>query len=115
MDEKRQHLRMPVALKVTYLSKGDLQRDFVTDLSPGGLFVRTSKPLPIGTDVDLEVHVADEEAPTHVRGKVVWLRGHGGKAGKTGKRGGHDEGMGIQFTGVLGPLLIEMVEAAKKD
>ena len=103
MDEKRQHLRVPVSLKVAYRSRGDLVRDLVTDLSPGGLFIRTSKPLDIGAEVDLEVSIADEDPPMHVRGKVVWLR----------KK--HGEGMGIQFTGIMGPVLLEMVQQAKKD
>ena len=102
---KRQHPRFPVALQVSYLSKGDLQKDLVVNLSPGGLFVRTSKPLDIGTDVELEVVLADEDPPMHVRGKVIWLRS---------QKGPH-EGMGIQFTGVVGPLLLDMVRAAKKD
>src|SRR5262245_10757786 len=105
-DNKRQHARIPVSLQVSYLSKGDLQRDLVINLSPGGLFVRTSKPLDIGTEVDLEVLIANEEAPIHVRGKVMWLRGAGPQASQPG--------MGIQFTGVMGPLLLEMVEAARQ-
>ncbi len=102
-DNKRLHPRIPVALQVSYLSRGDLQKDIVTNLSPGGLFVRTGKPLTPGTDVDLEVLIADEETPIHVRGKVVWLRDAPGQA----------QGMGIQFTGVMGPLLLEMVQAAR--
>ena len=31
-----------------------------------------------------------------------------------GNRGSH-EGMGIQFTGVLGEVLVELVQSAKKD
>ena len=104
MDNKREHQRIPVSLQVSYLSKGDLQRDLVVNLSPGGLFVRTSKPLPIGTKVDLEVLIAQEETPIHVRGKVMWLRGDAEAAG-----------MGIQFTGVMGPLLLEMVEAVRNS
>jgi len=102
-DDKRQYPRVPVSLRVNYPSKGDLQKDLATDLSPGGLFIRTSKPLPIGTEVDLEVTVATEDPPITVRGRVVWMRGQGGK-----------EGMGIQFTGIMGPVLLDMVEAAKK-
>ena len=99
MDDRRQHPRVPVALKVAYRSKGDLQKDLVTDLSPGGLFVRTSKPLAIGTEVDLEVTLEDADMPMHVRGKVVWLRQRHGP-----------EGMGIQFTGVMGPVLAELID-----
>jgi uncharacterized protein (TIGR02266 family) len=103
MDNKREHARTPVTLQVSYLSKGDLQRDLAVNLSPGGLFVRTSKPLDIGTEVDLEVLIAQEETPIHVRGKFMWLRGEDAA----------QPGMGIQFTGVMGPLLLEMVEAVR--
>lgn len=101
---KRENRRIPVTLTVSYLSRGDLSRDLVADLSSGGLFVRTGKPLEIGTDVDLEVVLADE-TPIHVRGRVVWLR----------EMPDARSGMGIQFTGPIGPLLIEMVEAIKQQ
>lgn len=104
MDNKRQHARIPVSLQVSYLSKGDLQRDLALNLSPGGLFVRTSRPLQIGTELDLEVHLADEDQPLHVRGKVTWLR----------ETAGDSQGMGIQFTGMMGPVLMQMVEAARR-
>ena len=105
MNNKRQHPRVPVLLQVSYLSAGDLKKDLAVNLSPGGLFVRTSKPLDIGTEVDLEVLLANEDTPMHVRGKVMWLRGASAES---------QSGMGIQFTGVMGPLLLEMVEAARK-
>ena len=34
------------------------------------MFIRTSKPLPIGTEVDLEVAVATEDPPITVRGTL---------------------------------------------
>ncbi len=98
----RKDPRVPVSLEVHYLNRGQLTRDLVVDLSPGGLYVRTSKPLPIGTEVDLEVFVTDED-PMHVRGRVVWLRD---------PPAAH-EGMGIQVTGVMGPVLMELVDAKK--
>jgi type IV pilus assembly protein PilZ len=103
-EDKREHPRIPVSLRVVYLNRGELARDLVTDLSPGGLYLRTTRPLEIGTEVDLEVLVTDEDLPIHVRGKVVWLR----------KPPAAHEGMGIQFTGVMGPVLLELVAAAKK-
>ena len=110
MSDKRQHPRIPVSLTVSYPSKGALARDLISDLSPGGVFIRTSQPLPIGTEIDCRCCIADEEPPIGVRGKVVWLRsgpahprrqargGHGdpvhrsdgrgaGRAGRGGKKG----------------------------
>lgn len=103
-DDKRQFPRVPVSLTVAYPSAGDFVRDLATDLSPGGLFIRTSKPLPIGTEIDLKVVIPNQELTLSVRGRVVWLKDHQGIA----------EGMGIHFTGVMGPVLAEMVESAKK-
>jgi uncharacterized protein (TIGR02266 family) len=100
MSNQRQHPRLPVSLTVSYPSRGDMVRDLVTNLSPGGLFVRTSKPLPIGTEVDLEVQVAGDET-LNVRGKVVWLRDRA--------TANAPEGMGIQFTGVMGEVLATLV------
>ncbi|MFI5290361.1 MAG: TIGR02266 family protein [Polyangia bacterium] len=106
MADKRQHPRVPVSLTVSYPSKGALAQDLISDLSPGGVFIRTSQPLPIGTEIELQVVLGDEEPPIGVRGKVVWLRS--GQAAT-------QEGMGIRFTGVMGEVLAELVSAAKKD
>jgi type IV pilus assembly protein PilZ len=96
---KRKFDRLPVSLKVAYKSRGELAADLVTDLSPGGLFIRTSKPLEIGTEVELQILIEEGEEPMQIRGKVVWLRVTPDKR----------DGMGIQFTGVLGPVLHDLV------
>lgn len=106
MSDKRQHPRLPVELTVSYPNRGALVRDLISDLSPGGVFVRTKQPLPIGTEVELHVRLSAEEPPIGVRGKVVWLRDGVGPMER--------EGMGIQFTGVMGEVLAELVVAAKK-
>jgi uncharacterized protein (TIGR02266 family) len=93
VTERRQHPRRPVDLRVSYVNRGALARDLVTDLSPGGLFLRASHPLPVGTPVTLEVSVG-EYPPILVAGEVVWVR---------------PAGMGVQFTGVLGPLLHDIL------
>lgn len=91
--ERRQSARVPVTLELSYFSAGQLARDLVTDVSEGGLFVRTRKPLPIGTEVEL--HVELPEGVTRLQGRVVWLRG---------PRAGED-GMGIAFVGEVPPSI----------
>jgi type IV pilus assembly protein PilZ len=98
MSQQRQHTRVPVALKVSYLSRGDLAKDIVANLSSGGLFIRTKKPLPIGSEVELEISVGENEPPIAVRGQVVWLKDQS-----------VEDGMGIRFTGTLGPMLLDLV------
>jgi uncharacterized protein (TIGR02266 family) len=104
MTEKRQHPRIPVALTVTYASRGDLQIDLATDLSPGGLFVRTDKPLAVGTDIDLSVVIAPNGPRISVNGRVSWRR-----------ENEPNKGMGIQFSGILGPVLAQMVEETRRE
>jgi type IV pilus assembly protein PilZ len=86
MMERRQSPRVPVTLELSYFSEGQLARDLVTDLSEGGLFVRTRRPLPIGTEVELQLELP--AGVTRAKGRVVWLRGA-------------DDGMGIAFVGDL--------------
>ncbi len=100
MNDARKFPRLDVALKVSYSNEGEFQRDLVTDLSSGGLFVRTSRPLQIGTEVELQIQIGPNEPEMIVRGKVIWLRG------KTDR----DNGMGIQFIGPLGSVLHDLVQ-----
>jgi uncharacterized protein (TIGR02266 family) len=104
MAEKRQHVRVPVALTVTYASRGELQNHLVTDLSPGGLFVATANPLPVGTEIDLSVVIGPSGQRISVNGKVSWCR-----------ENEPNKGMGIEFAGILGPVLSEMVEDTRRE
>jgi uncharacterized protein (TIGR02266 family) len=99
MPEKRQHQRLPAALTVIFESRGDLQEHQVTDVSTGGLFVKTDCPLPIGTELALKVILPPNNLAVSVQGRVTWVREKNGA-----------EGMGIKFTGVTGALLAEMVQ-----
>lgn len=99
--ETRKHARSPVVLKARYLNKGHLQSDLVTDLSPGGLFLETPDILELDTEVDLEITLDDEERPTHVRGRIV----------RVIPPPHPRPGMGVQFTGLMGPLLSSLVSA----
>ena len=99
MSERRKHPRLPVTLTASYVSRGALERDLVTDLSPGGLFLRSPQPLDVGTKVSVEVLVTGEPSML-VAGLVVW------KA---------VDGMGVQFTGILGRLLLELLEKRKES
>jgi type IV pilus assembly protein PilZ len=89
--DRRQSPRVPVTLELSYFSEGQLARDLVTDLSEGGLFVRTRKPLPIGTEVALQLELPS--GVTRLHGRVVWLRNAA------------EDGMGIAFVGEVPPTI----------
>jgi uncharacterized protein (TIGR02266 family) len=83
--DTRSFPRIPVHLNVRYRTDADFQACFIDSLSGGGVFIRTSRPMPIGTEITMEIEIEGHE-PVAVRGKVVW-----------GRLVGRDDGMGVQF------------------
>jgi uncharacterized protein (TIGR02266 family) len=62
----------------------------VSNLSEGGLFLRTSTPLPIGARA--QVRFGDETCDVETQVTVVWTR--------HADRDGHASGMGLRFESV---------------
>src|SRR5450432_3919887 len=87
-DETRLAVRLPVHLAVSYQSTTDLASAFIDSLSQGGVFIRTSRPLPIGTELVMEIDVAGQRKVS-IKGRVVWERIIG--------REGSADGMGVAF------------------
>jgi type IV pilus assembly protein PilZ len=102
MREMRLHPRvpvsLPVSLRLSFPSHQDLRQVYISNLSTGGVFVRTRAPLPIGTDVVMEISVGSD-AHIVMRGKVVWERLY-----EQGELPG-EEGFGVRFTEPLDPRL----------
>jgi uncharacterized protein (TIGR02266 family) len=101
-DERRSSQRIPVTVTLTvqYRSGDELHRDRVLNRSVGGLFIRTSRPLPIGTELDLVIDISGE-LPIRQRARVVWERLYDKKAPP------HEpEGMGVQFEEPVDPRLM---------
>lgn len=92
--------RLPVVLPVTYENEGALARDVVTNIGEGGLFIRTSKPLPIGTTIDMAIHF-DEGEPLVQRGRVTWARGLPA------------DGMGVRFESPVDPRIAHILATKK--
>lgn len=81
--EPRVHVELPVKLSHGRTTR----REALADLSPGGAFVRSLAPLEVGAKVRLSVRRPLRLLPLVIEGRVAWVR-----------RGGADEGMGIEFT-----------------
>jgi uncharacterized protein (TIGR02266 family) len=97
--ERRAAPRIPATLTVQYRSGDELRRDLVTDRSRGGMFIRTSRPLPIGSVLELVIEVAGQP-PRRVRARVVWERLLGRDVRPEGP-----PGMGVCFEAPLDPPL----------
>ena len=84
--EGRNHNRAPIELKVDYKKLNSFFADYTKNISKGGTFIKTKKPLPIGTRFLFKLTVPQREAPFELLGEVVWS-----------KADGEEPGMGIRF------------------
>ena len=85
-SEGRQHARAPIELKVDYKKLNSFFADYTKNISKGGTFIKTKKPLPIGTRFLFKLTVPQREAPFELLGEVVWSKGDV-----------EEPGMGIRF------------------
>jgi type IV pilus assembly protein PilZ len=90
-DDRRSEPRLDVTVKVDYSSKEMFNSNYVTNLSKGGVFIKTDEPLPLHTEIHLIFTLPDTNITIKATGKVVWTFDI--------KRGtGHlVPGMGIRF------------------
>ena len=87
-DDRRDQPRAAIELKVEYQRMNSFFADYTRNISKGGTFIKTERPLPIGTSFVFRLGVPGLEQPMELQGKVQW----------TVQAGDDDEpGMGIGF------------------
>ena len=69
--DRRASLRVPTHLVCSFAGQNGSTSSVVTNLSKGGLFIRTLAPLPVGSSVALKLLLVDDEHPLFVEGVVV--------------------------------------------
>lgn len=86
MTEHRQHPRAPIELKVGYKRLNSFFAEYTKNISKGGTFIKTNKPLPAGTRFLFRLQVPSRPEPFEIEGEVV-------------RAGGRDDepGMAIRF------------------
>src|SRR5262249_32980702 len=72
-QEKRQSERAAVTLKVDYKRINTFFADYTKNISKGGTFIKTSKPLAIGTEFVFVLSLPTQHEQLHLRGEVVWI------------------------------------------
>jgi type IV pilus assembly protein PilZ len=72
-DEKRQDERQAVTLKVDYKRLNTFFADYTKNISKGGTFIKTSKPLAVGTEFVFVLSLPQTEDQLHLLGEVVWV------------------------------------------
>ncbi|WP_426755145.1 TIGR02266 family protein [Myxococcus sp. Y35] len=76
-------------VKLKHESVGSFAEEFATNLSPGGMFIRSRTPQSVGTPVKFEVQIAGGVRVLRGTAMVRWVREVGDPAGPPG--------MGLQF------------------
>ncbi|MDQ3037178.1 MAG: TIGR02266 family protein [Myxococcota bacterium] len=64
---------MAIELSVEYKRLNAFFADYTKNISRGGTFIRTDKPLSIGTEFVFKLHVPGLEQPLPLRGRVQWI------------------------------------------
>jgi len=80
-DATRIELRQQVELQVRLVHQGTQRRELMADLSPGGAFVRTWNPLPVGAKVQLFLRPPLALTALELKAQVAWVRLVGDHAG----------------------------------
>lgn len=87
--EQRRAQRLEHELLVAYRTPRGFVSHWAVNLSREGIFVNTPNPQPVGSRVDLLVHLPDKQAPCRLDGRVVRVVGQGPR-----------QGMGVEFVGL---------------
>jgi type IV pilus assembly protein PilZ len=89
--DRRIDTRHAIELKVEYKRLNTFFADYTKNISKGGTFIRTDKPLEVGTEFVFALGIPQLGEPVRLRGKVLWTTATD-KATETSPAG-----MGIRF------------------
>jgi type IV pilus assembly protein PilZ len=71
-DERREVSRAPIELKVEYKRVNTFFADYTKNISRGGTFISTTRPLAVGTGFIFSLTVPGLLEPLRLQGKVIW-------------------------------------------
>ncbi len=95
-DDRREQPRVPIELKVEYKRLNTFFADYTKNICKGGTFIRTRKPLDVGTVFVFQLTVPKLREPIAIRGEVKWIKREG-EPSPPGVPEDHEAGMGIRF------------------
>jgi type IV pilus assembly protein PilZ len=88
--EKREDGRAPITLRVDYKRLNTFFADYTKNISKGGTFIKTTKPLEVGTEFVFVLALPDS-GQLELTGEVKWV------VSTTDATDESPAGMGIQF------------------
>ncbi len=99
-ENKRRAARLDHEIPVAYRSVGSFLTDWATNISQGGVFINTRKPLPVGTSVKILIQLPGASFPYQLSGRVARVSEYDNRANMV-------PGMGIEF--------VEVDETKRRD
>ena len=90
-EDQRLDERATIELKVEYKRLNTFFADYTKNISKGGTFIKTKKPLDVGTEFVFKLFVPSLPAPLELRGQVKWV------VVESAVEPGQPPGMGIRF------------------
>lgn len=89
--DRRSTDRAAIELSVEYKRLNTFFADYTRNISKGGTFIRTDRPLGVGTEFIFALRIRTLEEPLRLRGRVKWIVRPEEAAGE------QQAGMGIEF------------------
>jgi len=90
-QNQRRAARLHHELPVAYRTVGSFLTDWATNISQGGLFINTRKPMPVGTEVKIIIQLPGAAFPFDITGVVNRVEPVGNKKNAA-------PGMAVEFT-----------------
>jgi uncharacterized protein (TIGR02266 family) len=92
-DEGRRADRIPRKFAVIYTTSQGFRQRYLSDISTGGVCIKTNSPLNPGERISLKIILPDDEEKLEILGQVAWSR----KEKQVTSKGESPAGMGIKF------------------
>lgn len=90
-DDRRASQRHAITLRVDYKRMNTFFADYAKNISKGGTFIRTSKPLDVGTEFVFVLSIPEQRDHLQLHGEVMWT------VDEAGANEERPAGMGIRF------------------
>jgi len=107
-SDRRRDGRTPIELRVEYKRLNTFFADYTKNISRGGTFIGTERPLDIGTEFVFALDLPTLAEPLRLRGRVMWVT-NVDEASKA-----NPPGMGIEFRYSTGEERRDMEKLVEK-
>jgi len=74
VSPRRKGERAKAKIKISFKKTSDFLRAYIGDLDSGGLFIKTTKSLPVNALLDLEFNLPNTQKVIRTPGRVIWTR-----------------------------------------